>query len=71
MIGVVFLKGLTQLVKTKKVMSPRRRKSKTVLDSVFQSLVEFRIPKPRIPDSTNKDFSESRIRIPLHGARMT
>ena len=42
------------------------------LDSGFQSLVgsgflEFRIPKPRIPDST-KHFPDSRIRMPLHGA---
>ena len=45
------------------------------LDSGFQSLVGFRIlsagfriPKPRIPDSTSKKFLDSRIRIPLHGA---
>ena len=46
------------------------------LDSGFQSLVGFRIPsagfripKPRIPDSTSKKFLDSGIRIPLHGAR--
>ena len=45
------------------------------LDSGFQSLVGFRtpwavfrIPKPRISDSTNKNLLDSRIRIPLHGA---
>ena len=45
------------------------------LDSGFQSLVGFRIlsagfriPKPRIPDSTSKKFLDSGIRIPLHGA---
>ena len=45
------------------------------LDSGFQSLVGFRIlsagfriPKPRIPDSTSKKFVDSGIRIPLHGA---
>ena len=45
------------------------------LDSGFQSLVVFRIlsagfriPKPRIPDSTSKKFVDSGIRIPLHGA---
>ena len=45
------------------------------LDSGFQSLVGFRnpsagfrIPKPRIPDSTNTKFLDSGIRIPLHGA---
>ena len=38
------------------------------LDSGFQSLVGFRIPKPRIPDSTSKKFLYSGIRIPLHGA---
>ena len=32
------------------------------LDSGFQSLVKFRIPKPRIPDSTSRNF-----RISLHG----
>ena len=44
------------------------------LDSGFQSLVGFRIlsagfriPKPRIPDSTSKKFLDSGIRIPLHG----
>ena len=26
----------------------------------------FRIPKPRIPDSTCKKFSDSAIQIPLH-----
>ena len=43
--------------------------------SSFQSLVGFRfpwavfrIPKPRIPDSTSKNFSDYGIRIPLHGA---
>ena len=46
------------------------------LDSGFQSLVGFRIPsvgfripKPRIPDSTRKKFLDSGIRIPLHGAK--
>ena len=46
------------------------------LDSGFQSLVGFRIlsagfriPKPRIPDSTSKKFLDSGIRIPLHGAK--
>ena len=45
------------------------------LDSGFQSLVGFRIlsagfriPKPRIPDSTSKKFLDSGIRIPLRGA---
>ena len=45
------------------------------LDSGFQSLVGFRIPsagfripKPRIPDSTSKKFLDSGIRIPLHEA---
>ena len=45
------------------------------LDSGFQSLVVFRIlsagfriPKPRISDSTSKKFVVSGIRIPLHGA---
>ena len=45
------------------------------LDSGFQSLVRFRIlsagfriPKPRIPDSTSKIILDSGIRIPLHGA---
>ena len=45
------------------------------LDSGFQSLVGFRIlsaifqiPKPRVSDSTSKNFSDSGIRIPLHGA---
>ena len=28
----------------------------------------LRIPKPRIPDSTSKDFLDSAILIPLHGA---
>ena len=48
------------------------------LDSGFQSLVGFRIlsagfriPKPRIPDSTSKKFLDSGIRIPLHGAIIT
>ena len=48
------------------------------LDSGFQSLVGFRIPsagfripKPRIPDSTSKKFLDSGIRIPLHGAIKT
>ena len=47
------------------------------LDSGFQSLVGFRIlsagfriPKPRIPDSTSKKFLDSGIRIPLHGAKL-
>ena len=36
--------------------------------SWFQSLwVGFRVPKPRIPDSTSKIFLDSGIRIPLHG----
>ena len=42
------------------------------LESGFQSLVGFRIPwavfripKPRIPDSTSRNFPGSRIRIPL------
>ena len=46
------------------------------LDSGFQSLVGFRIPsagfripKPRIPDSTSTKFLDSGIRIPLHGAK--
>ena len=46
------------------------------LDSGFQSLVGFRIlsagfriPKPRIPDSTSKKFLDSGIRIPLHDHR--
>ena len=45
------------------------------LDSGFQSLVGFRIlwnvfriPKPKIPDSTSKNFPDSGIRFPLHGA---
>ena len=45
------------------------------LDSGFQSLIGFRIPsagfripKPRIPESTSKKFLDSGIRIPLHGA---
>ena len=56
--------------------------SKAVLDSGFQSLVRFRIlsavfriPKPRIPDSTNNNFPDCGIRIPpmfhrlsLHGS---
>ena len=44
------------------------------LDSGFQSLVGFRIlsagfriPKPRIPDSRDKNFLDSGIRIPLQG----
>ena len=47
------------------------------LDSGFQSSVGFRIlsagfriPKPRIPDSTSKNFLDSRIRILLHGANL-
>ena len=47
------------------------------LDSRFQSLVGFRIlsagfriPKPRIPDSTSKIILDSGIRIPLHGAKV-
>ena len=47
------------------------------LDSGFQSLVGFwilsavfRIPKPRIPDSTSKKFLDSGIRIHLHGAML-
>ena len=45
------------------------------LDSGFQSLVGFRIPsagfripKPRISDSTSKKFLDTGNRIPLHGA---
>ena len=38
------------------------------LDSGFQSLMAFRIPRPRIPDSTSKYFQDSGIRIPLRGA---
>ena len=38
------------------------------LDSGFQSLMAFRIPGPRIPDSTSKNFQDSGIRIPLYGA---
>ena len=45
------------------------------LDSRFQSLVGFqiprsvfRIPKPKIADFTSKKFPNSGIRIPLHGA---
>ena len=30
----------------------------------------FRIPKPSIPDSTSKNFLDSGIRIPLHGAKL-
>ena len=48
------------------------------LDSGFQSLVGllipssgFRIPKPRVPDSTSKKFLDSGIRILLHGAKVT
>ena len=44
------------------------------LDTGFQSLVRLRIPyavfrnpKPRIPNSTRKNFPDSEIRIPLHG----
>ena len=43
-------------------------------DSGFQSLVRlripwavFRIPKPRIPDSTSKNFPDSGTRVPLYG----
>ena len=36
------------------------------LDSEFQSLVGFRISKPRISDSISKIFPDSGIRIPLH-----
>ena len=39
------------------------------LDSGFQSLVGFRILKPRIPDSRSKKFRDSGVRIPLHGAK--
>ena len=45
------------------------------LGSEFQSLVGFRIPwavfripKPRILDSTRKNLPDSRTRIPLHGS---
>ena len=38
------------------------------LNSRFHSLLGFRIPKPRIPDSTRKNFTDSGIRIPLQGA---
>ena len=45
------------------------------LNSSFHSLFGLRIPwavfwipKPRIPDSTRKNFTDSRIRIPLQGA---
>ena len=45
------------------------------LDSGFQSLVGFRtpwavfrVPRPRIPDSTCENFPDSGIWIPLHGA---
>ena len=48
------------------------------LDCGFQSLVGFRtpwsvfwIPKLRIPDSTSKNFTDSGIWIPLHGASFT
>ena len=36
------------------------------LDSGFQLLVWFRIPKPRILDSTSKNFPNSKILITLH-----
>ena len=46
------------------------------LDSGFQLLVGFRIPwavlrilRPRIPDSTRKNFPDAGIPIPLHEAR--
>ena len=48
------------------------------LDSGFELLVGFRIPTPvfripktkisKIPDFKCKNFSDSEIRIPLHGA---
>ena len=45
------------------------------MDSGFHSLVGFRIPsavfwipKPKIPDSTSINFTDSGIRISLHGA---
>ena len=45
------------------------------MNSRFHSLMGFRIPwavfwipKPRISDSTRKNFTDSRIRIPLQGA---
>ena len=57
---------------TEAITSPHVRKSRTVLDSGFHSLLEFRIPwavlripKPRIPDSISKFFF--RFRFPLHG----
>ena len=42
------------------------------LDTGFQSLVGFRnslIPKPRIPNSTSKNFTDSCFLIPLHGVK--
>lgn len=49
------------------------------MDSGFQTLVEFRIPKPKISDfisksfqdtnSTRKNVPDSGIRIPLYGAK--
>ena len=38
------------------------------LDSGFQTLAGFRIPRPGIPDTTSKTFSDSGIRITLDGA---
>ena len=47
------------------------------LDSGLQKLVEFQIPKagfwipkPKIPDSTSKNFLDSGIRITLHEAKI-
>ena len=36
----------------------------------MDSWVEFPIRKPRVSDSTNKDFPDSGIWITLHGARL-
>ena len=51
---------------TEAITSPHVRKSRTVLDSGFHSLLGFRIPwavlripKPRIPDSISKIFLDS------------
>ena len=69
--------GLEQLAELKE-MNPIRL-GQWNLDFEFQSLVIFRIPKPRIPnskskiswiaDSTTKNFPDSQIRIPSLGAR--
>ena len=55
----------TKHVKTKKVMAPQSLVGFWIPWAVFQ------IPKRRIPDSTSKDFSDSRIWIPLSEARIT